>query len=105
MLSRVMIAKIANNCDQCNALKSIPKKMIKQTSSPSPTAPGREFASDVMRRNKQNILVTRDTLSSFTSAKIVPDETAPSLRTACTIRVDRATGLQALVGHPMLGKY
>ena len=30
------LAKIANNCDQCNALKSIPKEMIKQTSSPSP---------------------------------------------------------------------
>ena len=102
------IDKVTGRCDQCNSSKCIPRELIKQSSSPSPITPGKEFAADVMRRSRQKILCTVDVHSSFMSARLIPDEGSSSLRGAlllttsllrcdeCTVRVDSATGFQVL---------
>ena len=101
------IKTVVENCHQCSALKKIPKEMFQQTSSPSPTSIGQQFAADVIRRNKQAIFALRDIHSAYTTATIVSDETAPTLRTAlikcsflrtlsCTVRVDNAPAFKSL---------
>ena len=102
------IKDVTNNCDMCNSLKRIPNELREQNSSPSPTSPGQRFSADIIRRCKQKIFATRDVFSSFTTATLVQDETASSLRSAllsttsllrqseCFVRVDGATGFVAL---------
>ena len=102
------IKDVTNNCDMCNSLKRIPNELREQNSSPSPTTPGQRFSADIIRRCKQKIFATRDVFSSFTTATLVQDETASSLRSAllsttsllrqseCSVRVDGATGFVAL---------
>ena len=102
------IKDMTDNCDMCNSLKKIPNELREQNSSPSSTAPGQQFSADIIRRCKQKIFTTRDVFSSFTTAALVQDETASSLRSAllsttsllrqseCSVRVDGATGFVAL---------
>ena len=80
--SDVAVKEVVDNCHLCSALKKVPREMFEQTSSPSPTSIGQQFAADVIRRNKQAIFALRDTHSSFTTATIIPDETTASLRKA-----------------------
>ena len=102
------IKALTDNCDLCNSLKRIPNELREQTSSSLPTGPGQNFSADIIRRCKQKIFTTRDVFSSFTTATLVQDESAPSMRSAllsttsllrqsaCIVRVDGATGFVAL---------
>ena len=106
--SESIIISVVDQCCQCNSVKSIPKEIFIQSPSLPASAPGEVFFSDILRRKRQKICVTRDVHSSFTTASIIDDETAPSLRTAllvttsnirssnCTVRIDAATGFQAI---------
>ena len=70
-----------------------------------------------MLRYRQKILVTRDVHSSFTSASIIPNETANSLRNGlllnicnirspdCCIRVDNSQGFVSLKDDATLRKH
>ena len=112
--SDTVIHDIVDNCTHCNALKSMPVDIIQQTSTPSPTSVGEQFAADVIRRQYQKILTIRDIHSSFTVASIIPDEKACSLRDhlikeiqmirapSCVIRVDNAPGFVSLVNDELL---
>ena len=102
------IEEVVGACNQCNSLKRLRKELFQQSSSPSPTKPGEQFAADVIQRIRQLILVTRDVHTSFTTAEIIPDQTAASLRAAllettsfirlpsCTIRIDNAPAFLTL---------
>ena len=106
--SSSFIEDVVNHCTQCNSMKTIPKEIYPQSISSIPKVPGDSFFADVIAHEKQNILVTRDVLSSYTNASLIVNETADTLRTAlvtntsflrknpCTIRVDTAPGFQAL---------
>ena len=112
--SDTIIQSIVNSCSHCNSLAQLPKEIFVQTSGPSPTTPGQQFAADVIRRNQQKIFVIRDVFSSFTSAALIPDETADTLRSSLiaqstflrkdqsTIRVDYAPGFQSLKNDRIL---
>ena len=104
-------------CSQCQALKTIPRELIEQTSTPQTTTLATNFAADILRRYGQKIFVMRDTLSSFTITSFVKDETHDSLRSAIieavsnmranpqttvTIRADNAPGLATLKNDHML---
>ena len=103
-----VIDEVSNSCDICLALKKVPKELFEQTSSQPPCHPGRSMAADVICRAGQKILVVRDTLTSFTAATFIQNETASEYRDAimmCTlpmkseisnVRVDCAPGLRAL---------
>ena len=73
---------------------------------------GANFLADVIRRDGQIIFLCREKLSQFTITKIIPDETADSLRdsvvtgvidlmpeTGATVQVDCAPGLQTLAAE------
>lgn len=105
-----IIKSITDQCAQCSSLKHLPTELQDFTTSEPAPHPGVSFATDVIRRNRQFILVIRDTFSSFTNAILVPNETAPSLRqgllriilmlmsdNGATVRSDNASAFQCLV--------
>ena len=105
--SDVVIKTVVGNCHQCASLKKVPKEMFVQSSSTSPSTIGEQFAADVIKRNTQAIFALRDIHSAFTTASVIPDEKASSLRSAlllcsflrtpnCTVRVDNAPGFKSL---------
>ena len=105
--SKDIVSIVTSVCNHCNSLKRIPDEIFEQTSSPSPSSQGEQFSVDVVRRNKQMIVVARDILS-YTTSTFVPDEKANSLRSAilnttgflrkrnCIVRVDNAPGFLPL---------
>ena len=111
------IKAASDKCGFCNSLKRIPNELREQTSSQLPSGPGQQFSADVIRRNRQKIFVTRDVFSSFTTATLIHDESAATMRSAlisttsllrhstCTVRVDGATGFVALRDDPLLKEH
>ena len=106
------------SCAHCASLAFVPAETPEYSTSEHPTSPGITFAADVMKRSGQLILVTRDYFSSYTSACILSNERHDSLRSGliqttanlkiggdATVRVDCATGLQALAGDKILQSY
>ena len=103
-----IIDEVTNSCNTCLALQKSPRELFEQTSSLPPDHPGRCLAADVICRAKQKILVVRDTLTSYTAATFIQNETASEYRDAIiictlpmksevsTVRVDCAPGLKAL---------
>ena len=94
--------------------------MIDQSISDPPVAIGVSFAADVMRREHQFIRVVRECLTSFTSAVIIDNERADTLRdgllSLCVglrpldgppvvVRTDSALGFQALCNDTLLKKH
>ena len=106
--SKSIIANIVNQCSQCNSMKKIPKELMSQSTTTTPSNVGEIFYADVLAREKQHIIVTRDVHSSYTCASIIEDEKGDTLRTGliintailrsdtCTVRVDTAPGFKAL---------
>ena len=114
------IGRVAEMCHQCSALKSVPKALTDQTSSPPPETFGISFAADVLRRERQYILVLRETLTSYTRAMIIENEKrdclCEALITLCLdlqpldgpyalVRTDAAPGFVSLVDEPLLRKH
>ena len=109
-----VIEEVTCNCEVCNSLKSIPREMFEESSSPSAQVPGEKLAADIICRKKQKILVVRDCLTSFTSATFVNDETAGEYKRALilcclplkfeksTVRVDCAPALKTLTNDESL---
>ena len=100
---------IGAECYKCRARQKIPKEIKHFTSITNSPAPGVIFVSDVMRRAKQFIFVTRDSFSDFVSTTMIKSESAEDLKqglivttstvrrkSAITVRVDNAPGFVSL---------
>ena len=100
---------IAEECYLCKAKEKIPKEMKHFSSVTDPASPCINFVSDVMKRSKQLIMVTRDSFSDFITTAIIKSETAEDLKeglilttstvrknTRITVRTDNAPGFVAL---------
>ena len=74
------IAECTNGCHTCASLKSSPNFTQKQTTSSPPESIGTTFAADVLKQNRQLILLLRECVTSYTSTCIVPDEGHIALR-------------------------
>lgn len=113
------INHVLQSCSQCQALKTVPRELYQQASTPQTTNLATNFAADIIRRYKQKIFIMRDTLSSFTITSIVKDEQQVSMRSAIveavsgiranpqtvvTVRADNAPGLASLKGDIWLQK-
>ena len=109
-----------NSCHLCASLKKIPHTMIEQTSSDPPAVVGVSFSCDILKREKQIIMVVREYITSFTTASIINDESHTSLRDgiiehilplhplggpSATVRTDNAPGFQRLEQDPILTKH
>ena len=105
------IDDVSTSCHTCASLKQVPNSLVKQSSEDPPEAIGTSFAADVLKRNRQIILVVRKTMTSFTTVCLLENERHDTLRDGlihlivglhtldgppATIRVDPAPGFTAL---------
>ena len=105
--SNLVIKSVVDNCHQCSSLKKVLREMFEQSSTPPPTTIGQKFAADIIKRQTQAIFALRDIHSAYTTAVVVPDEKASSLKSAllscsfllaptCSVRVNNPPGLRTL---------
>ena len=74
--------RVSDGCHPCAALRRTPNAGAEQSSLPPPGAVGVSFAADVLRRSRQYIFVLRESVTSFTSSLLLPDERHETLRGA-----------------------
>ena len=111
------IERITDGCHHCASLIRCPHTTVEQSTTPSPETVGVSFAEDVIKRNRQLILVLRECITSFTTTTLIQDERHQSLRDAlvrlcielrlldgppAVIRTDPAPGFKALINDPLL---
>jgi len=78
---KALVEEISDNCHQCASLKHLPKVLLESTFS-QPTHIATEFATDVIERNNQKILIVKDKLSQYLRGTLIPDQKADTLRDA-----------------------
>ena len=89
-----------------------------ESTSEMPDSIGKMFSADVLRRERQLILVVLEKFSSFLSAIIIPSEKHDDLKQGlvqlisplmslygCSVRVDNAPGFVSLKDDPSLLKH
>ena len=114
---KVAIKETLDSCSLCKANKLIPVKKDNFQAICNPQSPGSIFNADVIKRHQQKILVCTDLFSSFTSACIINDEKAETLKkslitlitpirnqNSVLVRTDSATGFKALQNDQSLIK-
>ena len=114
------VQSVTTSCHHCVSLKTIPKHLETQTTATPPSYVGISYAMDIMKRNRQLVLVMRETVTSYTLTKFVDSERHTDLRDAIIIlcaevrclgdsgihiRVDPAPGFCALKNDQTLIKY
>ena len=114
------IERISEMCHTCASLKKFPDQLTHQSSEDPTEAFGRSFAADVLKRNRQLILILRESVTSYTKTRLIPDEKGNTLREAIltmilelhphdgpptVIRVDPAPGFIALRNDGMLRRF
>ena len=114
------LESVSKSCPQCAALVKTPKFKEEQSTQDPPESVGSSFNADVIKRERQHILVLRENITSYTGAMLVENEQAQTLRdgliclalqlcpmvgSLSVIRVDPAPGFQALDDDPILHKY
>ena len=117
---RDIIKAVSDNCHTCVSLMTFPSTITEQSTSDSPNAVGTSFAADIIKRNKQLILVLRETTTSYTAAQLINDEKHTSVRDAliimcsslvaidgpcASIRVDPAPSFVALQNNDSLKQF
>ena len=55
-----VVDAVSLNCAECASLRTIPNQLVEQTTESPPYAIGINFASDVLRRERQCILIVRE---------------------------------------------
>ena len=106
--SAKVIDECVENCHTCVSLKSLPKDLLPETTTP-PEKFGTRFAMDVMKRGGQNVIFLVELLTQFCWVKIIPSEKASDLLCAiietigphvhpqgAVLRSDGAPGFQSL---------
>jgi hypothetical protein len=111
------VEQVSRACHQCAALKKAPHNLAPQTTGDAPDSIGVTFAADVLKRERQLVLVLRETVTSYTSCCIIESEKHHALRDAlvrlcvemrpldgpfAVIRTDPAPGFKALVTDEFL---
>ncbi|CAG2253296.1 unnamed protein product [Mytilus edulis] len=101
----------SDSCHTCASLKRFPKSLVEQSSEDPPDLVGISYVADVLKRNRQLILVVRETVTSYTSTCFIKDEKLGSLRDglihlliplkplngpSVVVRVDPAPGFRPL---------
>jgi hypothetical protein len=106
------IEHATSGCHQCVSLRKILNTIVTQSTEDPPDGVGVSFAADVMKREKQLVLIVRECVTSYTMTCFISNETCAELRDAlismciqlrpmdgppATIRTDPAPGFSALV--------
>ena len=90
------VERVTSACEKCAAIRDVPSALIEQSTSDPPKTVGVCFAADVIKRERQLIFIMRETVTSYTVAGLIGNETATCLRDAiisacCRLRPDEAT--------------
>ncbi len=114
------IQNTTRRCHVCASLCNTPKMKISQSTSSPPESVGATYAADVLRRERQKILLIRETVSSFTVTALIENEQKDQLRDTMiklmygmcplegppvVVRCDGASGFTALQDDKELLKY
>ena len=114
-----VIAHVCDSCEVCVSLRDVPNEFRDQSTSVPEDTIGRNFAADVIRRAKQNILIVREDISAYRLTILIPNETASALadgllrllsvvRTPCnppiSVRTDPAPAFRSLQLSDTLSK-
>ena len=114
------IENITSSCTHCASLRKLPHFVQEQSTCDPPDSVGTSFAADVMKRQKQLILIVRECVTSYTMACIIEDERAETLRNAllrlclelrpldgppAVIRTDPAPGFQSIANDDFLAAH
>ena len=114
------IETVTSSCHQCAALLKTPKVSVEQSSLDPPEAIGCSFAADVLKRERQLVLVIREWVTSYTYTRLLESERHQDLRDAivlllaevhpldgpyAVIRTDPAPGFKALVNDQLLNRH
>jgi hypothetical protein len=115
ILVQQVIDQVYQDCFQCKAMATLPVHTSKHTACTEVHHPGQYFHADIIKREKQKIFLIRDNFSSLVAASFVDSEQKEELKVAIvnltttirttpniTVRVDNATGFQALKRDPEL---
>lgn len=109
-----------NICHQCASLLKTQKVCVEQGSSDQPETVGSAFAVDVLKRERQLILVIRECITSFTFTKLIESERHLDLKDAilqlltevhpldgpfAVIRTDPAPGFNTHVSDQLLARH
>ena len=105
---QTIIEKITDSCLKCVSTRKLPRPLLKDSTN-IPQGVGTSFYADVLEWCDQNILLTKDELSHFAAAVLLPDQTSQNLRqgliqtvtpyvseTGAKIRVDAAPGFASI---------
>ena len=68
------IERTYNSCHTCVSLQKFPDSLVKQTSEDPPEFIGVSFAADILKCDRQLILLLRKTVTSYTAVCIVSFE-------------------------------
>ena len=71
---RKSIELVNDSCHICASLQKVLKSLVKQSTESPPEAIGLCFAADVLRRNRQFILLIRESVTSFIPACFIKNE-------------------------------
>ena len=108
---------VLQSCHTCVSLKKIPSHFTQQSTSAPPECIGIKFSADVIKRERQKILLVREYVTSFTDAVVIRSEDSEDLREGIIkllsrlrspagppidLKVDSATALQSLQKDPLL---
>ena len=115
-----VIDTASRSCHQCASLRDTPHTTIPQSTGNPPEVVGISYAADVIKREKQLILVLRECVTSDTASCLIDDERRDTLRDSlvklciglrpldgppAVIRTDPAPGFAALVKDALLSTY
>ena len=110
----------SRSCHQCASLRDTAHTTIPQSTGNPPEVVGISYAADVIKREKQLILVLRECVTSYTASCLIDDERRDTLRDSlvklciglrpldgppAVIRTDPAPGFAALVKDALLSTY
>ena len=111
------LESVSKSCPQCASLVKAPKFKEEQSTQNPPESVRSSFNADVIKHERQHILVLRENITSYTGAMLVENEQAQTLRDRLiclalqlcpmdgplsVIHVDPAPGFQALDDDPIL---
>ena len=114
------INSVCDGCHQCAAILNTPHTLIEQTTSDPPDVIGTSFAADVLKGNRQLVLVVRECVTSYTLAMLIDNERRDTLRDAlirlciemrpldgppAVIRTDPAPGFRSLLNDELLHQH
>ena len=108
---------VVKGCHTCASLKKIPTHFTQQTTSPAPDHIGARFSSDIIKREKQLILLVRETITSYSDLVFIKSEKSEDVAEGIVkiitklrsnsspninIRVDPGTAFQSLQNNKLL---